>query len=162
MKHSTFELVSMPLRLREIIREECEILTDIEFNALPRSRSFDRIIVTGGGSGAGDGLENIAIQIVAQKDNINALQAKLRTARAKLIGMLKYLISLDEIDRDTAKLMKFYYIDGRSIAEIAKELHISCSTAYRRQRSGIAAIDKHIDTYPGQIVPKRPIEEVQT
>lgn len=148
MKHGTCELVEKPLRVRERLQEKCENLIELEYKALPRGRSFDQITINGGGSR--DRMENIAISITTQKERIAGLREELRAAVSALDHMLRYLIAQGVINRQQAQLMHSYYAAGHTMSDISEKLHISRSTAYRWQRLCIAAIDTHIDTYPGQ------------
>lgn len=148
MNEATRDFMEKPARLQAMIREQKETILEIKLSALPRVKSYDSPRVQG--SYQGDRIERLVQAKIKAEDKLEDLQEERREALDQIRELLATLQDAGEITDDEAHVLALRYIKRRSFSWIAEKTGKGLSTIFRRHRSGIQAIEKHMGVNPAE------------
>lgn len=148
MNELTREFMEKPARLQARIRDQKEKILEIRLSALPRMRSYDAPLVQG--SYQGDRIERVVEAKIKAEEKLEELQEERREALDQIRELLATLQDAGEITPEERDVLALRYIKRRSFSWIAEKAGRSQATIFRRHRSGIEAIEKHLGTDPAE------------
>ena len=148
MNEATRDFMEKPARLQARIRDQKEKILEIKLSALPRMRAYDAPLVQG--SYQGDRIERLVQAKIKAEDKLEELREERREALDQIRELLDDLQASGEITPEERDVLALRYIKRRSFSWIAEKAGRSQATIFRRHRSGIEAIEKHLGTDPAE------------
>lgn len=111
-------------------------------------RAYDAPLVQG--SYQGDRIERLVQAKIKAEDKLEELLEERRESLDQIRELLDDLQDAGEITPEERDVLALRYIKRRSFSWIAEKAGRSQGTIFRRHRSGIEAIEKHLGTDPAE------------
>ena len=150
MQPLTDRMLTRPGRLRARIRDRREEIMEIIADCQPRAITYDRPRVRS--YRKTDHIEQKAITLAAKEKDLANLKRTYLGAVGALRTLLDDMEAAGEIDQEERTIIIRRYVDDWPYREIARELHKSDKTVFRKRSSAIRALEARLDNPTGESV----------